>query len=44
MTVQIIISKDFDLSDEDIAIHLNNTILNYVIEHNWIIDNISTMK
>lgn len=43
MTVQIIISKDFDLPDEDLAIHLNNTILDYITTNNWIIDNISTI-
>lgn len=43
MTVQIIISKDFDLPDEDLAIHLNNTILDYVTRDNWIIDNVSTI-
>lgn len=44
MTVQIIISKDFDLSDEDLAMHLNNTILDYVTRNNWFIDNISTIE
>jgi hypothetical protein len=44
MTVQIIISKDIDLSDEDLAIYLNNGILDYVTSDNWIIDNISTIK
>lgn len=43
MTVQIIISKDIDLSDEDLAIYLNNGILDYVTRDNWIIDNISTI-
>lgn len=43
MTVQIIISKDFDLPDKDLAIHLKNTILDYVTRDNWIIDNISTI-
>ena len=41
MTVQIIISKDIDLSDKDLAIYLNNGILDYVTRDNWIIDNIS---
>jgi hypothetical protein len=43
MTVQIIISKDIDLSDEDLAIYLNNGVLDYVTRDNWIIDNISTI-
>lgn len=43
MTVQIIISKDVDLSDEDLAVYLNNGVLDYVTRDNWIIDNISTI-
>jgi len=43
MTVQIIISRDFDLSDEDLAFHLNNTILDYITRNDWTIDNISTI-
>ena len=43
MTVQIIISKDIDLSDEDLAVYLNNGVLDYVTSDNWIIDNISTI-
>lgn len=43
MTVQIIISKDLDLEQEDLAYYLNNGILDYVTENNWTIDNISTI-
>lgn len=43
MTVQIIISKDFNLPDEDLAVYLNNTILDYITTNNWIVDNISTI-
>lgn len=41
MTVQIIISKDLDLSQEDMKYYLNNGILDYATRDNWIIDNIS---
>lgn len=43
MTVQIIISKDLDLEQEELARYLNNGILDYVTRDNWIIDNISTI-
>lgn len=41
MTVQIILSKDIDLDDEDTAIYLNEGILDYATKNHWIIDNIS---
>ena len=41
MTVQIIVSKDIDLDDEDMAIYLNEGILDYAAKNYWIIDNIS---
>lgn len=44
MTVQIIISKDLDLEQEELARYLNNGILDYATRDNWIIDNISFIK
>ena len=41
MTVQIIISKDLDLEQEELARYLNNGILDYATRDDWIIDNIS---
>jgi len=43
MTVQIIISKDLDFDQEELAQYLNNGILDYATKDDWIIDNISTI-
>lgn len=44
MTVQIIISKDLDLEQKELAQYLNNGILDYATRDDWIIDNISTLE
>jgi hypothetical protein len=44
MTVQIIISKDIEnTSVEEMSEYLDETILEYLNAHGWIIDNISSI-
>lgn len=44
MTIQIIISKDIEgKSADEMSRHLDETILNYLQRHSWIVDNISTI-
>ena len=41
MTVQVIVSKEVDMKQEELASYLNNNILDYAVKNDWIIDNIS---